>query len=314
MLRTLSAILLLGYHFAFGSGSIEDTHYHKRNYGTDPQAHKRMQCASLCSQNAECKGFIVDDAQCELITSNPDKVCYSAVSACYIKCTSSTFGVRVPCHVSMSSGYRTQEVRVIYQQDQENGIIMKFGNDADIIERVVTNSAFVKTSKFLPLNFGTQVAVDWYYWDDGAFLYSLYDDDTLDIWKHTDNWQKVTATPITFTSEFGSNAPFNVNAADLEESTRKLYLISGDTVYQYDVTGTPPNFSYSLLEVFDFTVNAAQNPFSAGISSALASPPPQPHALWISPSWVIAFSGDSVYSYQRSTGNWQKEGVIPCPC
>ena len=314
MLRTLRAILLLGYYFAFGSGSIQDTHYHKRNYGTDPQAHKRIKCARICSQDTECKGFIVDDAQCELITGNPDKVCYSAVSACYIKCTSSTFGVRVPCHVSMSSGWRMQEVRVIYQQDGENGIFMKFKNDADIIQRVVTNSASVK--KFLPLYWVTQVVVDWYYWDDGVFLYSLYDDDTLDIWKFPVNsdWQKVTATPITFTSEFGSNAPSNVNAADMEESTRKLYLISGDTVYQYDVTGTPPTFSYSLPEVFDFTVNAVQNPFSAGISSVLASPPPQPDALWISPSWVIVFSGNSVYSYQRSTGNWQKEGVIPCPC
>ena len=314
MLRTLSAILLLEYHFAFGSGSIQDTHYHKRNYGTDLQAHKRMKCASLCSQNAECKGFIVDDAQCELLTSNPDKVCYSAVSACYIKCTLSIFGFGVPCRVSMRSGRRMQTPHVIYQQDGENGIDLMFTNDADIIQKVVTNSPSTIIKTFMP--YVTQVIVDWYYWNTPERAYTLYDDDTLDIWKHPINsdWLKVTATPITFTSEFGSSAPSNVNAADLEESSRKLYLISGDTVYQYDVTGTPENFSYSLSEVFDFTVNAARNPFSAGISSVLASPPPQPHALWISPSWVIAFSGDSVYSYKRSTGNWQKEGAIPCPC
>ena len=314
MLRTLSAILLLEYHFAFGSGSIQDTHYHKRNYGTDLQAHKRIQCASLCSQDAKCKGFIADDAQCELITSTPDKVCYFAVSACYIKCTLSTFGVRVPCHVSMRSGWRMQTPHVIYQQDGENGIDLQFTNDAAIIQKLATNSPSTIDEKFMP--YVTQVIVDWYYWKTSEYIYSLYDDDTLDIWKHPkdSDWQKVTATPITFTSEFGSNAPSNVNAADLEQSTRKLYLISGDAVYQYDVSGNPPNFSYSFSEVFDFTVNGAENPFSAGASSILGSPPPQPHALWISPSWVIAFSGDSVYSYKRSTGNWQKEGVIPCPC
>ena len=85
MLGTL-CILLLGCHFAFGSDSVQATLYHKGNDGADPQTHETMTCASFCSQDTNCNGFVVDDVQCELITSNtPDMECNSALSACYIK-------------------------------------------------------------------------------------------------------------------------------------------------------------------------------------------------------------------------------------
>ena len=50
--------------------------------------------------------------------------------------------------------------------------------------------------------------------------------------------------------------PPYVNAGDITEDGSKLYLVSGNIVYEYDIIGrTPPHIVYAFQSQFDITVN-----------------------------------------------------------
>ena len=116
----------------------------------------------------------------------------------------------------------------------------------------------------------------------------------------------------TLLSEFGPNSPSKVDAADYDRSQNNVFLIDGNTVYQYDTSGKPPSLSYTFTDSYIFNENSANNPFSAGVSSVLSTPPALPHALVMLPNVTIVLAGNFVYSCDRATNNWQQEGPIPC--
>jgi hypothetical protein len=128
-------------------------------------------------------------------------------------------------------------------------------------------------------------------------------------------WMMVTTSPKTLAAEYGV-APSVASAAALDETNKKLYLVEApNKVYPYDVTGssygTP---GYVARPTFEFTVNGVNNPFSAGPSSPLSQPPSAPHALYIGlADYVLAYCGDSLYTYERTAQAWRLAGKYACP-
>ena len=144
------------------------------------------------------------------------------------------------------------------------------------------------------------------------YLYVLYEA-SLDYMWLSNGWNMETSSPIPLQTEYGPQAPLTVDAAEFDESSRRLYLIEGNTVYYFDVAGTPPTLSYSFLGTFDFRVNSGSNPFSAGPGSPMATPPAWVHALYISDDLVLTFAEDYKYVYDWSTKHWTKTTPITCP-
>ena len=105
--------------------------------------------------------------------------------------------------------------------------------------------------------------------------------------------------------------PPYVNAADISLEN-KLYLISGDIVYEYAITGgTPPNVVYAFLTQFDITQNNAMNPFREMLGTS--DPPGDITAMVFSPiNRLYAFSGKNIFMYRLM--HIDPMGEIPTPC
>ena len=140
------------------------------------------------------------------------------------------------------------------------------------------------------------------------------DDGTLDKTEHLGGtpWG-VYASGISLHTEYGASAPARVHAAEFDQADSTLYLIEANTVYEFSVSGTTPNnLAYSFLGTFVFNENSAANPFSASLSSPLSAPPTYPHALCILSDAVLAFAGEYLYKYDRTSQHWTQEGLSTC--
>ena len=124
---------------------------------------------------------------------------------------------------------------------------------------------------------------------------------------------KQTGSPILLQAEYGPQAPIYADAIELDQGIFELFFIYENTGYHFQVTGTVPSNGYSFITSFDFRINSGLNPFMAGMSSTLSNPPSWVHALYISDTFVLAFAGDYLYSYDRASQDWEQKGLIPCP-
>ena len=109
-----------------------------------------------------------------------------------------------------------------------------------------------------------------------------------------------------------SPAPPFVNAAHYMYGI--VYMIAVDTVYAYSTFGTAPTLTYVFLKTFQFTENGSDNPFTAGLSSALDNPPSNISALYGNFNLILALSGREMYSYDISQKNWEYERMVSWPC
>ena len=83
------------------------------------------------------------------------------------------------------------------------------------------------------------------------------DDGTVEI--HEINgavYNLASGYPVTISSYLGTATfPSLVTAADYIPNNSKLYLFEGDTVYEYDTSGTLPSITFTYFQNFDVTTN-----------------------------------------------------------
>ena len=121
------------------------------------------------------------------------------------------------------------------------------------------------------------------------------------------------AYPKTISAEINqATVPPFVNAAHHWSNT--AYLIAADTVFEYTTSGSAPTLTYTFVTTYQFNENSAANPFSAGPSSDLATPPSTLSALYGKSSLLLAFSGRDMYQYEISSQKWSYLGVASTPC
>ena len=119
--------------------------------------------------------------------------------------------------------------------------------------------------------------------------------------------------PKTLAEELGvTPLPTSVNAALRDGSI--LYLLDGNKMYQYTLSGTSPNFGYVYVNVFDWDVNGVGNPFSAVPGSPVPAPPSGVTALIADVSIVLAVQQKELYVYTKGTSYWEHEGTVTTPC
>ena len=85
-------------------------------------------------------------------------------------------------------------------------------------------------------------------------------------------------------------------------------------MFEYTTSGSAPALSYTFVITYQFNENSALNPFKAGPSSDLATPPSSLSALYGKSNLMLAFSGRDMYQYTPSTEKWQYLGVASTPC
>ena len=136
----------------------------------------------------------------------------------------------------------------------------------------------------------------------------------IHVWWSSDAYELFSGYPRKIREEFGTGTvPSSVNAADKTDDT--FYLLKSNMIYQYTYHGNEPSFTYTFVNTFDFTVNAAINPFSAQPGSPLTSPPSDVTAMVFSEDGelLLAFSYRAFYVFHATTSYWEYVGVIATP-
>ena len=147
----------------------------------------------------------------------------------------------------------------------------------------------------------------------GFFLGS--DIEVLDYSGSLGYYQSVPDYPRPLHDEIdATNVPSSVNAADMVDDT--LYMLQGNIMYSYDVSGSIPDINYSFLSNFDMSINDAGNPFSALIGSPLPSPPTAITAMVFDEdgSQLMVFCQRQLYLLTIATGHWEYKGSVATPC
>ena len=240
---TLPQVLVIASLWALVA-SIDPCHTRQSQYvlksdGLDSSSQESIACAFQCNQDDSCNGFLVTNNSCQL--QKNDSECSNTDSHCYTKpkCVR-----KDPYNVSMRHGSYTTRPHVIYQTSETLGTDDNIDNDENLINRLLQCIPYGNGhKKFLPKI--DRIMMDFYYIQDrGHYIYVLYEDDTLDIIRYQNNgWEKITE-PRTFSDEYCPNPPSCVNAADLNQESREFFAVSGNFVYHYNVTGSPPTLSY----------------------------------------------------------------------
>jgi hypothetical protein len=133
-----------------------------------------------------------------------------------------------------------------------------------------------------------------------------------------DRYELQPAYPRPIAEEIGvTPAPTLVNSMMKTTPVPSVYMLQGDTMFVYTVTGKSPGFVYTFVTTFDMTKNSPGNPFSAGPGSPLPHPPGALTAM-VHPedggSTLLAFAGRSFYVFLTATKSWDYKGEIKTPC
>ena len=117
----------------------------------------------------------------------------------------------------------------------------------------------------------------------------------------------------TLSQAFPVNGLTSVDAA-IYDQVDTAYLLSGNIMYTFSVSGTLPAVTFTFISTFDLTVNNDHNPFKATLGSPLPQAPSGINALHRSENgkMLLAFVGADLYQYNQ--GNWTFEGTSKTPC
>ena len=120
--------------------------------------------------------------------------------------------------------------------------------------------------------------------------------------------------PKPINQELPAPSPPQTNAATIIGDV--VYLLHGSQMYSYTISGTSPTYSYTFISQFDYTVNHANNPFSAQPGSPLTSAPTGVTAMSTDfyGEVTIAIATRQLYRYTASTGHWELKGDMTWPC
>ena len=100
-----------------------------------------------------------------------------------------------------------------------------------------------------------------------------------------------------------------MTAAEYDESSTTLYLLSGDDImYELSVSDEPPTCSYTLLLSYTLTQNVPTHSFSSVSGSSTA--PTGIDTFMITADLLRAVVGDMIHDYNRTTQEWKSQGAI----
>ena len=133
----------------------------------------------------------------------------------------------------------------------------------------------------------------------------LSDNGELDTYKA--QWPKI-GVRRTYQTEYGPNCPTSIDASDADNDLQRVYLITGNDVFVYEITGTAPDtIVHNYLHTFTFT-EETNNPFWP-VSGSL---PSLPTAMASTAGFVFVETCDELYTFDKNAQLWNHKGTINC--
>ena len=106
--------------------------------------------------------------------------------------------------------------------------------------------------------------------------------------------------------------PTSVDAVGIETDKTKLYAMKSGVLYLYDAT-CEADCTFTFVTSMVFTANdPGYHPFYAAPGSPVAAPPAGVHALGVLENVVLAYVGDDLYHYNRTSQYWTLAGKFHC--